>query len=296
MQSKLVAMGAGVFGFGALLSWAITADHYENKMKSNQKILLQLLRRQNQEILDLTRAQFLPPMAVDPSIEPISWDEIDDEAVKNAAALQKERLSSDEDSDESVEIVAAIDPSVVDVETVEVEAPAQTEAELEAEEVSDAIIEERRTNLQKLIDSYTSDPDTRDEFVAKAARSIAHQDLPPPYVISRETYAHDPDGDGDSYAKITLFYHQKDRVLIDDDEDLIEDIDGYVGWRSLNQFGGESGDPDTVFVRNDRLLTDFEVVREEGDPPIHIRYGMSREEFRSNKAAGNIKFRDEDRD
>jgi hypothetical protein len=68
-----------------------------------------------------------------------------------------------------------------------------------------------------------------------------------------------------------------------------------LGWKNLSQFGGESGDPDTVFIRNQRLETDFEVVRDDESPlPLHIQYGMGKEEFKVNKAAGTLRLRDED--
>jgi hypothetical protein len=83
--------------------------------------------------------------------------------------------------------------------------------------------------------------------------------------------------------------------LLDDDNDPVDDIAGMIGWRSLSNFGGESGDPDVVFVRNDRLLSDFEVVRDdESELPLHVKYGMSEEEFKTNKAAGTLKLRRED--
>lgn len=165
----------------------------------------------------------------------------------------------------------------------------------EEEPVDEAKTEEIRTNLQSLISQYTSEPDNADAFVNVALDNV--MDPTPPFVISKEKYAWDEE-EGDQYAKITLTYYPKFRMLLDDDQDLIpdKDIPSMVGWKNLRQFGGESGDPDVVFIRNRRLMTDFEVVKDdENDIPAHVKYGMGREEFETNKAAGIIKLRPEDR-
>jgi len=168
----------------------------------------------------------------------------------------------------------------------------ETQGEIELPE--DETPEETRTNLQRLIDTYTADPDAQEEFVNMTTQST-EDDNAPPFVISRATYAWDEEGE--HFDKITLTYYPRDRVLLDDEEDPIKDVVRTVGWRSLSQFGGESEDPDVVFIRNRRMETDFEVIKDEETPlPLHVKYGMEKEEFRANKAAGLIKFRQEDDD
>lgn len=272
MNIKLIATGAGMFGFGALLSWAMTADYFERKMKSNRELLSEMLMRKETEIISLETELMR---------ERVPWTNPSSEEVQAVA----DKVTGD--------ILSNGDRKEPDLETDSENSPGGTSDE--NEEYDEKVTEERRTNLQKLIEEYTADPDVRDDFIENAGRMLEY-DGNPPFVISRELYASDPD-EGDNYAKITIKYYPRHRVLVDDDEEPIDDVANYVGWKSLNQFGGESGDPDVVFVRNRRLATDFEVVQEtEEDPPIHITYGMSREAYNANKAAGNIKFRDEDRD
>lgn len=169
----------------------------------------------------------------------------------------------------------------------------------EIEEVKDdPDLDERNAevqrNLQELIEPYVSGEEPVDEFVTKARKVVTARGAPPE-VISKELYAWDPDGPGDEYEKTTLTYYPRHRLLLDEDDDPIDgpDVDVMVGWRSLNQFGGESGDPNVVFVRNHRLQTDFEVVKEEDeDPPIHVQFGMPRAEFEAQRAAGTLTFRE----
>lgn len=49
-----------------------------------------------------------------------------------------------------------------------------------------------------------------------------------------------------------------DRVVTDDDENVIEDVDNIVGDESLDHFG--EYEMDSVYVRNDRLKCDYEIL------------------------------------
>lgn len=151
--------------------------------------------------------------------------------------------------------------------------------------------EQTRSNLETLIDTYTADPQAREDFAA-STRVIPGSENTPPFVISREDYAFDDEGQ--SYAKITVTYYPHDRVLLDDDDEPM-DIARIIGYKNLNRFGDESEDPNVVFIRNHRMETDFEVVKEEeARLPLHVSYGMEKEEFHAHKAAGLIKGLSED--
>lgn len=73
-----------------------------------------------------------------------------------------------------------------------------------------------------------------------------------PYVISPDEF-----GEFDDYDTISLTYYA-DQVLADDDDELVEDIEETVGFESLNAFG--EYEDDSVFVRNDRLKCDYEIL------------------------------------
>lgn len=73
-----------------------------------------------------------------------------------------------------------------------------------------------------------------------------------PYVISPEEFGELPD-----YEQISLNYFA-DRYLTDDMYELVEDVDNTVGLDSLTHFG--EYEDDSVFVRNDRLKCDFEIL------------------------------------
>ena len=70
-----------------------------------------------------------------------------------------------------------------------------------------------------------------------------------PYVIAPEEF-----GEEYEYDTISLTYYS-DRVLTDDDDEIVEDVEDVVGFESLESFG--EYEDDSVFVRNDRLKCDL---------------------------------------
>lgn len=289
MQNKLIVAAVGTFGLGALVGWAISADIHENQLIDERASYDKMIKEKTEHIWALQdrieRNWVATVSSNDSSLtQPIG------EVVNSS---QMELIVDINDVVGGWGVTQPVNQFETKEEPVVVEESVPEETEEESVPEGETP-EETRTNLQNLIDTYTADQDAQEEFVNIATRSV-DIDKTPPYVISRAMYAWDEEGD--SFAKITLTYFPRDRVLLDDDEDPIADVASTVGWRSLSQFGSESEDPDVVFVRNRRMETDFEVIKEdESDLPLHVRYGMEKEEFHVNRAAGRIKLRQEDDD
>ena len=75
-----------------------------------------------------------------------------------------------------------------------------------------------------------------------------------PYVISPYDF-----GEIDEYRKIDLTYYADD-VLADEDDEIVSDVDELIGKDSLNTFG--EYEDDAVFVRNEYLMADFEILKD----------------------------------
>ncbi len=75
-----------------------------------------------------------------------------------------------------------------------------------------------------------------------------------PYVIEPEEF-----GECD-YEEVSLT-HYADGVLTDEQDNPIEDVDSMVGGDYAEHFG--EYEDDSVFVRNDRLHTDFEILADQ---------------------------------
>lgn len=81
-----------------------------------------------------------------------------------------------------------------------------------------------------------------------------------PYIISENEFSeNDPDHD-----QTTLTYFEEDDVLADENDGVIEDSDLVVGDDNLSRFGYGSGNHNILFIRNERLETDFEIAKSNG--------------------------------
>lgn len=76
-----------------------------------------------------------------------------------------------------------------------------------------------------------------------------------PYVIAPEQFMEKED-----YDHVTLTYYA-DQVLADENDEMIEDVEGTVGFESLNHFG--EYEDDSVFVRNDARKIEYEILLDE---------------------------------
>ena len=95
-------------------------------------------------------------------------------------------------------------------------------------------------------------------------------DLGEPYVIPPEDF-----GEFDDYEKISLIYWA-DQVLTDDNNEVVEDLEGSVGIDSLTTFG--EYEDDSVFVRNPRLRCDYEILLDQRNFEDVVHAGPKRSE------------------
>lgn len=119
---------------------------------------------------------------------------------------------------------------------------------------------------EQLVDLYSGEDkdiekEPEDEIVEEDY--IIHDDFPreeraeKPYVIGPDVYSEDYHG----FDKCVLVYWRGNDTLLTDEQEIM-DIETTISREALEHFGEyESG---TVFVRNERLGCDFEVLLEEG--------------------------------
>lgn len=101
--------------------------------------------------------------------------------------------------------------------------------------------------------------------------NIRLEQIDKPYVISVREYSES------DYRNSSLAYFAEDGVLIDEREQPIPDIDAVINEANLERFGHGSNDRRIVYVRNDKLEMDFEVVRSEGSYAKEV-LGLQHEE------------------
>lgn len=81
-----------------------------------------------------------------------------------------------------------------------------------------------------------------------------------PYVITQEEFMTNET----SFQQTTVTYYEGDDVLADENEQMINEIDRTVGKDNLYRFGAGSGDGKIVYVRNDKLELEIEIIEHTG--------------------------------
>lgn len=132
-----------------------------------------------------------------------------------------------------------------------------------------SVIEHLKDKNEPKEDELEKDQKKENEFELNKFASLIHDEeyfnyadidsdeeedknMPKPYVIPPEEF-----GEADDYDVISLNYYA-DGVLTDSFDEVIYDVDAIVGKDSLNHFG--EYEDDSVFVRNDRLKADYEIL------------------------------------
>lgn len=104
------------------------------------------------------------------------------------------------------------------------------------------------------------DTKVTDTWDQEAEEEIRSQLAPgTPFIISEAEYQ-----ETEGFAQSTLTYYAGDKTLADERDQHIPDVDKTVGLDNLLRFGHGTGDARTVFVRNERLRVDFEVLLSDG--------------------------------
>lgn len=149
---------------------------------------------------------------------------------------------------------------------------AQTAAEIEAE---DAALDE-----ELIAKAEVHVAETRNIFVDPnfdLEEEMKHRTPDEPYIISHDEF-YDSSVEFDN---ISLTYFEDDDSLIDEQDKPVADI-SIVGEDHLVRFGHGSKDKNIVYVRNEKLSTDFEIVLHKGSWLESLGLGPEPDELRHN--------------
>lgn len=139
------------------------------------------------------------------------------------------------------------------------ENPTQTEDEINDE--IDLIETERALREEEEETSRNVFTDGRpSEDIWDYAAEIRNRTADSPYVIHLDEHTQNEK----EYIQTTLTYYEEDDVLADEHDHIIEDKDETVGDHNLLKFGHGSNDVNVVYVRNDVIEMDIEVLRSNG--------------------------------
>ena len=172
---------------------------------------------------------------------------------------------SEEDLEEQFEeTVEETKPEILSLDTAKERAKENERRKQEIMQLEEIIEKENYNifsnpmNLEALSD-LGDDDDEDDDSIVKIADYPREGLADRPYVISQFDFINGHN----RYDQITLNYYD-DGILEEAlSEEIIDDIDGVIGKDSLDKFG--EFEPDVVFVRNERLGADYEVIRQYRD-------------------------------
>lgn len=117
---------------------------------------------------------------------------------------------------------------------------------LDEDEDDVPIFEYEREEYAKLVEHYTNEKGGADNMAKDIAKT--------PYVISPYDF-----GELDGYHQIELTYYA-DEILEDDEYNIVTDAEEILGPKALKTFG--EYEDDAVFVRNEHLRTDFQILKD----------------------------------
>jgi hypothetical protein len=108
---------------------------------------------------------------------------------------------------------------------------------------------------------YSRKEDEVQKPVARVEIKSPEADADTPFVIPVQGYMDNEE----LFDQFVLTYYVGDNTLVYEDSDrVVEDVDQTVGFHNLKNFGVESGNNDTVYVRNPKKETEYEILRDEG--------------------------------
>lgn len=130
--------------------------------------------------------------------------------------------------------------------------------EIEQLDISNGMYTERLNQMKEEYTKYGTiskqysgeEPEQVDELKLKTNDDSPEDDI---YVITADQFAREKFG----YDKVTLYFWELERLLTEADGDVL-DVPGIIGYNWETHIG--EFEPDIVYVRNNNLETDYEVV------------------------------------
>lgn len=151
-----------------------------------------------------------------------------------------------------VEALAKVEERGATVDEVVLDEPTET--------VIEPIVEEPEAEV-----TVNGEPVRRTTFIAEEddewdmAKELRTRTPERPYVVHREEFFEETEEE--HYRQRTLTYYNGDDVLVDEDNSPIYNYVQVVGEM---KFGHGSGDPNVVYVRNEKLKAEYEIVLDSG--------------------------------
>lgn len=154
------------------------------------------------------------------------------------------------------EVVISHPPVVIAADDYEEIVRKEVVMDVEVEVEVDDISEEPSVIAQNV---FAGDDDDWNMAAEAATRS---EDAP--YVLHKDEFFEDEK----EYSQYTLTYYAGDNIMVDEDDKVVSNHERVTGEL---KFGHGSGDEKTVYIRNDRLKAEYEVIRDPGHYAVEVQ-------------------------
>lgn len=125
--------------------------------------------------------------------------------------------------------------------------------DLEVISETEIIIEDQTVSPEQIRQSIFAETDDEWDYVAE----VSSRSNLKPYIVHKDEFF----GEEVDYNQLTLNYYAGDDIMTDAEESPLYNYRQIVGEL---RFGHGSGDPKVVYVRNDKLKTEYEILHNEG--------------------------------
>lgn len=231
---------------GSAITWFFTKKHYEEKEEKNVRAVEEAFTNRLNEIEDEKNGAL--NVAKDAILSQNAYQNIDDdrskEIIKNKSTLEGIIKSKTTDRVDYTAYYSKNSPEAVAVDGVPGEDDENVSEDLDAENPEDDPYS--MENIQKEIDNPI-EIGTGDETRAKA-----------PYEIGINDY-----GAVIGYEYKEIFFYQGDGIVVDENEDIIDNPE-YIYGDVLKNSGFLTNSEKTIYVRNENLSCDFEIMKVPG--------------------------------
>lgn len=148
----------------------------------------------------------------------------------------------------------------------------------EAEDADKDDDDDDEDNGKRWVSSLTIPVNSEEEF--NYDEEIKQRDPAIPYVVSKEEFFLNEE----EFDQVQYTYYLGDSTVADETDKSVDDTDTVLGDNNLMLFGHGSGDRHIVYIRNENLKLDFEVVLSKGSFAKEvlgfIKHGDRRPEIR----------------
>lgn len=118
------------------------------------------------------------------------------------------------------------------------------------------VFQRKKKEEAELAEENTTYNDLSDVYDTESADDdIAEDKDDPPYIIEPEEYGNKVENE----CTVLMWYG--DDILTDTYGVNVDDIDNTVGREFIDHFGENPEEPDVVYVRNDRLEMDYQILQ-----------------------------------